>query len=1327
MKRNGNDGICKDYYIGLDIGTNSVGYAVTDQNYILKKYAGNGMWGIRLFDEGETAEERRLHRTNRRRLSRRKWRLKLLEMFFEEELYKVDPSFLMRLEESFLKQEDKEIASDFLLFNDKNYTDKDYHRDYKTIYHLRNELIKNDSPHDIRLVYLALHHIIKSRGHFLFDIGDTDEAYDFENLFSDFIESFENLTEKCFFVKDKSEFHKILLDKKMEISQKGKELAKLISVSKDGQAEKKVTEKIAALLAGSKGIKLSDIFTENADYKEYSVSLTMKEEDLEELSEKVGDDFELVIKAKKLYDFVLIENINNGYSYISEYKIKQYEEHEKDLRTLKAYVKDVLCDQALKYEIFSTQKEKLCNYAAYSGYGRKETKSCSQADFCAYLKKALGKRKSDLAEYVEMYARIEDGIFAPKLRTVENGIIPNGLHRKELIAILDHAKNYLPFLNIKDENGMSVSDKIISIFDFRIPYYVGPLNTSSDKHWVVRKDEKIYPWNFFDVVNEEGSQNGFIERMTSKCTYTGENVLPKDSLLYSEFSVLNEINNLKVNGNPITVDVKKKIYEPLFVNSSKKVTKKSIESFLRKEGLVRHDDIISGVNDVLTSSLASYHKLKRIIQKTSTDLAEEIIRQITLFGESKKLLKNWLKKNTDLSEEDILHVSKLNFKEWGRLSAYFLTGIVHIDENAKETGEVCTIMDMLRNTNENLMQLLSAKYSFLEQASAHKKNILGIDNSPRSKVDHLYVSPKIRRSIWQALRIVDEIVDNQKGAPKKIFIEVARDKDGKNEKKMKDSRKEKLLALYKACKEDSGELFEALNQTEESALRSDKLFLYYSQFGKCMYSGEPIHIDDLSDNRICDIDHIFPRSKIKDDSLDNRVLVKAHLNREKTNKYPISYQIQKDMSGFWKYLLSKGLITEKKYERLTRSSELTEEELSSFVNRQLVETRQSSKAVAEILKEIYPETEIVYSKADNVSEFRQTFDLIKCRDINDHHHAKDAYLNIVVGNYYHTRFTKQFFKNIKSENYTLRPDKMYKEHNVDGAWIKGDDGTIATVRKMMNKNNVLYSRMPISAKGQLYDLQLLKAGKGQVSIKQGLDTEKYGGYNKATGTYFALVEHKEKDKAVRTLESVYLMDLTKYESDPNRFAKEHWYDDAEVIIPRILIDSLFEIDGVRLTISKRQNSQLGFNHTTQLVISYEDSLAIKAIAKYVERCIAAKKELYISRSDHISIETNIHLYDMFCEKIRGTVYGKLFENMLNDLEAGKQKFISMSIIEQCKLLMEILKAFKCDAKKPSFKELNGKGSVGSILKNKKLSSYDSVYLIHQSASGLYEKKIDLLK
>ena len=57
----------KKYYLGLDIGTNSVGWAVTDENYNLCKYAGKRMWGIRLFEGGETAEQRRISRSNRRK------------------------------------------------------------------------------------------------------------------------------------------------------------------------------------------------------------------------------------------------------------------------------------------------------------------------------------------------------------------------------------------------------------------------------------------------------------------------------------------------------------------------------------------------------------------------------------------------------------------------------------------------------------------------------------------------------------------------------------------------------------------------------------------------------------------------------------------------------------------------------------------------------------------------------------------------------------------------------------------------------------------------------------------------------------------------------------------------------------------------------------------------------------------------------------------------------------------------------------------------------------------------------------------------------------
>ncbi|MFR8862802.1 MAG: hypothetical protein ACLVH0_12610 [Coprococcus eutactus] len=34
-----------EYYVGFDIGTNSVGYAVTDKNYNLIKHGGEPMWG----------------------------------------------------------------------------------------------------------------------------------------------------------------------------------------------------------------------------------------------------------------------------------------------------------------------------------------------------------------------------------------------------------------------------------------------------------------------------------------------------------------------------------------------------------------------------------------------------------------------------------------------------------------------------------------------------------------------------------------------------------------------------------------------------------------------------------------------------------------------------------------------------------------------------------------------------------------------------------------------------------------------------------------------------------------------------------------------------------------------------------------------------------------------------------------------------------------------------------------------------------------------------------------------------------------------------------
>lgn len=155
------------YYVGLDLGTSSVGWAVTDDKYQLLRAKGKDLWGVRLFEEAEVVAGRRVNRVSRRRRQREVARIGLLKEYFAEELSKVDSNFLERLAESKYHREDKKVATKYGIFADDNYTDEDYFREYPTIFHLRYELIQNPQAHDVRLVYLALLNMFKHRGHFL--------------------------------------------------------------------------------------------------------------------------------------------------------------------------------------------------------------------------------------------------------------------------------------------------------------------------------------------------------------------------------------------------------------------------------------------------------------------------------------------------------------------------------------------------------------------------------------------------------------------------------------------------------------------------------------------------------------------------------------------------------------------------------------------------------------------------------------------------------------------------------------------------------------------------------------------------------------------------------------------------------------------------------------------------------------------------------------------------------------------------------------------------------------------------------------------------------
>ncbi|UKI48930.1 MAG: hypothetical protein L6U99_08860 [Clostridium sp.] len=90
--------------MGLDIGTNSVGWALLDEhNNLVKKRIHLPFGGVRMFEESKAAKDRRTNRSSRRRLARRNERIKLIREIFAPEIAKIDPTFFERLDDSFYK------------------------------------------------------------------------------------------------------------------------------------------------------------------------------------------------------------------------------------------------------------------------------------------------------------------------------------------------------------------------------------------------------------------------------------------------------------------------------------------------------------------------------------------------------------------------------------------------------------------------------------------------------------------------------------------------------------------------------------------------------------------------------------------------------------------------------------------------------------------------------------------------------------------------------------------------------------------------------------------------------------------------------------------------------------------------------------------------------------------------------------------------------------------------------------------------------------------------------------------------------------------------
>ena len=1349
----------KKYYLGLDIGTNSVGWAVTDENYNLCKYAGKRMWGIRLFEGGETAEQRRISRSNRRRLSRKKQRIDLLQELFAEEIAKMDPTFFIRLNESRLHLEDKSTGEKFPLFTDKDYTDIQYYKEYPTMYHLRKELIENSKVHDVRLVYLACHHILKNRGHFLIN-GSFSDVKKLSSVCESMLNSFNGISKYQIEINDIERLEEILSDRKKQKSVKAKEL---IQIFECGPCEDKTDEKtckaivsnLSKWLTGLKG-NINSIFDmqfEEIDTSSFSFTEPKYEDTISAaLEEKYPDYADVIQKIKTVYDWSVLVEIMAGEDYLSFAKVNAYNKHKENLCILKEVIRKY-CDSEMYHKFFNGFDEKN-GYGNYIGSIYKNghsyaIKKCSTEDFYKTLGKILDKiqpEKEDENVLEELKVEVKNQTLLPLARTTANGTIPNQVHIQELKAILDNAKKYLPFLNEKDEYG-TVAEKIISIAKFRIPYYVGPLSTRHKKQgansWIVRKQEgRIYPWNFEEMVDLEQSNKEFIQRMTNKCTHLiGEDVLPKNSLLYSRYMVLNELNNLRIRGNKISVNLKQELYKELFCTKAK-VTGKGLFNYLKKEDEELALEDISGFDIDFKSSLTSYLDFKKQIlgeeieKDKYKDIVENIIKWKTIYDDDSKMMKKMIEREYPnvFSKDQIKKICRFKYSGWGNFSLSFLNGIRGAD---RETGENFTIIEALWKTNYNLMQLLSKQFTFREEIDLINADKVGkIDKvSYDNTVKDLIVSPANKRAIWQTVQITEEIKKVMKCEPERIFIEMAR--GGEKEKRRTVSRKARLLELYAACKDDVRDWTKEIENREEREFNSKKLYLYYTQMGRCMYSGEEIDIDELMQkNSKWDIDHIYPQSKIKDDSIDNMVLAKKVINNSKQNKL-LSPDIRIKMKKYWNTLYKGNFISKKKYDRLTRTEDFTNEELSGFIERQIVETRQSSKAVAELLNRLYEHSEIVYVKAGLVSDFRHDNKLLKSRRINDYHHAKDAFLNIVVGNVYNAKFTsnpRKWIKENRGTNYSIRRvfDYNVKRGNtVVWQGVKDAGHSIEAIRKTMARNDILYTEYTYCDKGELFNATLVRKGNDKaINLKKDLDSVKYGGYNTPKTSAFAFIEFdgKKKERKNHIVEiPVYIVNIASRQPDTIKEYLEQKKGYKNVVVKKYPIkkNALIKVDGYLARLRGATEKDVLLKNAVQLVLRDEYSENIRKVEKYLENNIQYQAD---SKFEGFTQEDLNDLYDELYIKLKESIYNKRPANQLGTLEKGREKYRAIGDLrEKAKIINNILALFQCDATtSTNLKEIGGTANAGNMAYNKNTLPTKKLILIHQSVTGLFETEEELV-
>lgn len=215
-------------------------------------------------------------------------------------------------------------------------------------------------------------------------------------------------------------------------------------------------------------------------------------------------------------------------------------------------------------------------------------------------------------------------------------------------------------------------------------------------------------------------------------------------------------------------------------------------------------------------------------------------------------------------------------------------------------------------------------------------------------------NPVVEKILNQMVNVVNDIIETY-GKPDEIRIEIARElKKSAKERAEMTKQINDATNTNKKYREILEKEFQLTNVSRNDIIRY-RLYLELEDNGfKTLYSNTYIPREKLFSKEF-DVEHIIPQAKLFDDSFSNKTLESRSVNIEKSNMTALDYLASKGSNSLSAYklrvesLYKSGRISKTKYNKLLMSEA---EVPSGFINRDLRDTQYIAKKAREMLEDL---------------------------------------------------------------------------------------------------------------------------------------------------------------------------------------------------------------------------------------------------------------------------------------------------------------------------------------------------------------------------------------